>query len=158
MLSNFYQPFKHSDMYTKHGNFQPEIKPKMNNVPTLESMRERLNLDELKKRLGDPTSISFNNIAQNSSESKLMKEALIKGSKNILKGIYPSTTNTIYQECFKGSNNTYRLDNKTDFFTSGIKGQIPDPYEMKRMKNNREIHSALKSNVKNMLYKDLLYK
>lgn len=141
-------------MFSKHGAFMPEVTIKKNNIPTLEEMRNRMNLDEMKKALENRPPIVFNDIKQNNEETKHMKEALVRGKKNLLKGIYPNKNTTMYQEFFKGHDDKYRLENKPDFYTSGIKGKIPDPYIIKKMNSQREIHSALKANIKNILFKD----
>ena len=119
-------------------------------------MRERFNLNEAHKRIDEMKPIKYNDTLQKNEEVRQMKQALINGNKNILKGIFPESKSTTYMENFKGNKEKFKMDNKPDFYTSGIKGKIPDPFELKRINTNREINLALKGRVKNILTKHYL--
>ena len=67
--------------------------------PTVEEMRARLNLDKYKnKQLEQP---KLNDNIENQEESKRRKEELIRGQKNLLKGIFPNVNTSYYHDSFK---------------------------------------------------------
>lgn len=152
--TQFYENPKQTDLYSKHGCFMPEVFPKKNLMPTLDEMRERLNLDASKKRLENLKPIKYNDLIQANEDVKQMKQVLINGNKNMLKGIFPNTLSTTYLDLYKGQqdkkNNKFT---KPDFYTSGIKGKVPDPYEMNRMNRNDYISEDLKNKVNGILLK-----
>lgn len=86
-------------------------------------------------------------------EIKKMKGELVNGQKNLLKGVYADSNISHYKETFRRQHEKYKWNYQPDFFTSGVKGKMPDPYEMKRINSNRNINSALKGTVKNILFK-----
>lgn len=86
-------------------------------------------------------------------EIRKMKRELVNGQKNLLKGVYADTNLSHYKETFRKQHDKYKWNYQPDFFTSGVKGKIPDPYEMNRVKSHRHINSALKGTVKNILFK-----
>ena len=133
--------------------FGNEEKSKVPRLPTLEEMRERFGLDQLKKKYENKNNIKFNDNQQNMEDVKKMKRELVGGQKNILGRVYPPCTCSVYKENFKGfPDKVKRTSKQQDFNTSGIKGKIPDPYEINRITSHREINSALKGNVRNILF------
>ena len=149
-----YTNYKFSDQFTKHGVFIPPMNNKNTTVPTVEEMKERLGLQELKKKYElKEQNIKYNDNLQNQEEIIKMKKELVCGQKNLLKGIYADTFNSHYKETFKGMSEKFKIHFKPDFYTSGVKGKLPDPYEQKRIASHRTINSALKQTVKNVLFK-----
>lgn len=141
------------DFYNKHGTFITDNKSKPLKILTTEELREKLGIDEMKKRLESKPPIIYNDNIKEFQEIERKKKELINGQKNLLKGIYPDTISTVYKESFKlRKNNLNTWENKPDFYTSGVKGKIPDPYEEKRSLGIRTINSALKGKVKNLLF------
>jgi len=49
--------------------------------------------------------------------------------------------------------NKYPFSQKSDFYTSMVKGIIPDRYTLKQVKEQTEISDELKNNVRTMLFK-----
>jgi hypothetical protein len=133
--------------------FGNEEKSKVPKLPTLEEMRERFGLDELKKKYENKGNVKFNNNQQNIEEVKKMKRELVGGQKNILNRVYPPCTSSVYKETFKGFPDKFKLAANKHDNTSGVKGKIPDPYEINRVFSHRQINSALKGNVRNILFK-----
>lgn len=58
----------------------------------------------------------------------------------------------MYQENFKGVQPKYHIKFKPDFYSSGIKGVVPDPLVVGQMKENNDINEGLKSKIKTMLF------
>lgn len=130
----------------------PEVKPKKNLNPTLDELREKFNLDERKRQL-DSIKPQYNDQLKNQEEIKAMKQALVNGNRNAFRGVFPDQKVSTYNEYFIERKNKYKNDYKPDFYTSGIKGKIPDPYILKKMQSDREIKSALKSKISSILLK-----
>jgi len=130
----------------------PEIKPKKNLDPTLDELREKFNLDERKRHLNSIKPV-YNDQLKNQEEIKAMKQALVNGNKNAFRGIFPDQKLSTYNEFYIERKDKHKIDNKPDFYTSGIKGKIPDPYILRKMQSDREIKSALKSKVSSILLK-----
>ncbi len=140
-------------MFSKHAAFMVQTKVKPLHLPTTEELRERFGLDELKKKYMNKPPIKFNDNIENMNEIKKMKSELVNGQKNLLKGIYTDTVQSQYKESYKRLPDKYQWNYKHDFYTSGVKGNMPDPYELKRLNSHRYINSALKGTVKNILFK-----
>jgi hypothetical protein len=60
-------------------------------------MRARLNLDKY-KNIDQPKQ---NDNIENQEESKRRKEELMRGQKNLLKGIFPNVNTSYYHDSFK---------------------------------------------------------
>jgi len=150
-----YKNFKQTDKFTSHAPFvQARSTIKLSErVPTVEEMTARLNLAKaaFDANTGE---VVYNDNIQNQDEMKKRKIELISGTKNLLKGIYNNTTSSNYQETFKGLPVKYPYAVKTDFATSGIKGIIPDPITLKRVKSNNEVGDGLKNTIKTMMFSD----
>ncbi len=67
--------------------------------PTVEEIRVRLNLDKYKNvKLEEP---KLNDNIENQEEYRRRKEELVRGEKNLLKGIFPNVNTSYYQDSFK---------------------------------------------------------
>jgi hypothetical protein len=62
-------------------------------------MRARLNLDKYKNKQVEQPKQIIN--MENQEESKSRKEKLIRGKKNLLKGIFPNVNTSYYHDSFK---------------------------------------------------------
>lgn len=155
-----YLNFKPTDKFTSHAPYllnKPE--KHVERIPTYEEMRVRLNIDSQKFIESQGTTQSFSQSQKEEIEKR--KKELTQGSKNIIKGIFPNTTSTVYQEVYKyilfyfrGLPNKHSLYFKTDHYSSGIKGVLPDPYTMNRIKSATEIKDSLKNTVKTIMFSD----
>jgi len=111
--------------------------------PSLEDLQKKL--DTLRKK--ETTEERSNN-----EDAINRKKELIAGAKNILKGIYNNTSTSVYQEMFKGVQPRNRIKFTPDIYSSGIKGVIPCPLVVNRIKENSDINEDLKTKVKTMLF------
>ena len=147
-----YQDAKPWDKFkTESAKVEREKIPTHN--PTIEEMQARLELErqaiiDKEKNSG----IVFNDQISNAEEMKKRKEELVNGNRNLLKGIYVGNMSTNYQDSYKGLQNKYPFSVKSDFYTSMVKGIIPDKYTMNYTKEQTEISDELKNNVRNMLF------
>lgn len=96
-----FNTFKTKDKFTPHAPFN--LTNKKDKIPekplTIEELRRRWNLDDLKKyEIKAPTSSEQ---ISNREEIQRRKEELSRGSKGLINGIYNSSTLTNYQECYK---------------------------------------------------------
>jgi hypothetical protein len=67
--------------------------------PTVEEIRARLNLDKYKNvTLEQP---KLNDNIENMEENRRRKEELVRGQKNLLKGIFSNVNTSYYQDSFK---------------------------------------------------------
>ena len=121
--------------------------------PTIEEMQAKLELERQKIIDFEKNSgIVFNDQISNNEEMKKRKEELVNGNRNLLKGIYVGNMSTNYQDSYKGLQNKYPFSVKSDFYTSMVKGIMPDKYTMNYTKEQTEISDELKNNVRNMLF------
>ena len=147
-----YQDAKPWDKFkTESAKVEREKIPTHN--PTIEEMQARLELErqaiiEKERNAG----IIFNDQIANAEEMKKRKEELVNGNRNLLKGIYVGNMSSNYQESYKGLQNKYPFAVKSDFYTSMVKGIMPDKYTMNYTKEQTEISDELKNNVRNMLF------
>ena len=147
-----YQKSKPWDKYkSESAKVEREKIPTHN--PTIEEMQARLELErqaiiEKERNAG----IIFNDQIANAEEMKKRKEELVNGNRNLLKGIYVGNMSSNYQESYKGLQNKYPFAVKSDFYTSMVKGIMPDKYTMNYTKEQTEISDELKNNVRNMLF------
>ncbi len=95
-----YQDFKRNDKFTSHApHFLNKHQKYEERVPTYEEMRARLNLDA--QKFAESQSKSFSTTENHKEEIEKRKRELTLGTKNLLKGIFPNSTSTVYQEVFK---------------------------------------------------------
>jgi len=137
---------KRHDKFSKHAVFgnngnlpRQEYRP-----PTIDEIQAKIN--EL-----DKNSVKFEESLNREDISNRKKE-LIAGAKNILKGIYSGNTTSVYSETHKGLQPKHHIKFKPDFYTSGIKGVMPDTRIKNEIKENHEISDELKSRVQSLLF------
>jgi len=126
---------------------------------TIEELRQRWNLDNLKKyEIQAPSSSEQ---ISNREEIQRRKEELSRGTKGLITGIYNSSSITNYQECYKylilkfrfATNKYPSLSNQKEY-RSGVKGISPDPLTIARIHGGMEINDALKNTVKTIMFND----
>lgn len=147
-----YNPYKKHENFSKDAFFMEQKTYRRDHSISVEEMRKILKIDELKEKMSKIPKIEFNNQIENNKFLQEKKQELIRGKKNLIKGIYGSTTTSIYQESFKGHPEKYKFYFKPDLFTSGVKGKIPDPSTMLRNERNLTINDNLKEKVNNIIH------
>ena len=65
---------------------------------------------------------------------------------------YIKRTLSIYSIIFRGVQPKYHFNFKPDAYSSGIKGVVPDPLIVGRIKENNDINDNLKNKIKTLLY------
>lgn len=143
-----YNAYKRHENFTQDPFFSDGKNPQIIQYPTVDELRKILKIDELKEKIANIPPIVFNDNLENMEFIEKKKQELVRGKKNLLKGIYGSTTTTVYQECFKGHPEKFKFYFKPDIFTSGVKGKIPDPYMSLRMEKSTTINDELSKKVK----------
>jgi hypothetical protein len=86
-------------MFPSHGVFLEKKTKYEERVPTIEELRARMNLDKFKDSKADQP--VYNDQIQNNEETKKRKEELVRGQKNLLKGIYGNVNTSVYQDIYK---------------------------------------------------------
>ena len=95
-----FHDFKQNDKFTSHAPHFLNKNPKYEErIPTYEEMRARLNLDT--QKFSESQSKSLSSTENHKEEIEKRKRELTNGTKNLLKGIFPNTTSTVYQEVYK---------------------------------------------------------
>lgn len=122
-------------------------------MPTLEELRAKMNLDELKKKYDRKEPVIFNDNLKNRQEMERHKRELIDGKKNLLKGIYGNINTSVYTESYKTHPKKYANTTLPDFRTSGIKGRMPEEYILKRQIGSLRIGEDLQSKVREIAFK-----
>lgn len=151
--------YNKNDLFTNLSFFSngSHQKDKLLNV-SIDEMRKNLKIDELKEKydLKYGAKSPINVGAYNYESQELInqkKQELIRGNKNLIKGICGGTTNTsTYLELYKGYNNrSSRIKVPVESinlrYVSGIKGKIPDPFMMGVQKEKLTIDDTTKQNV-----------
>ena len=96
--------YKSCDKFTNHApNYQTNSNTKLKErYPTYEEMRAKLNLNSKDGADGKREPIVFRNIGYVSSdETRKRKLELMKGAKDLIKGIPPTSLTSNYQEIYK---------------------------------------------------------
>lgn len=149
---NDYNEYKKHELYSKEPFFtEKQGEKKASQYPTTEELRKILKIDEMKEKLSKIPPITYNDNLENQEFILKKKQELVRGKKNLLKGIYGDTTTSIYQESFKGHPEKFKYYFKPDMFTSGVKGKIPDPYMMTRVNGHFQIDDNLSKRVKSII-------
>ena len=111
-------------------------------------MRKALKIDQMKEdfniKMQKWTNLSFDNDGYGLIQKR--KQDLIKGNKNVIKGIYGNTTTSMYQESFKGFPEKHKLlidGIESGKYISGVKGKCPDPSIMNLIENNQRIDNLI---------------
>ncbi len=114
----------------------------------VEEMRKNLKIDQMKQdfntKMQKWTNLSSDNDGYGLIQQR--KQELIKGNKNIIRGIYGNTSTSVYQESFKGFPERHKLSLdgiEKGKYISGVKGKCPDPSIMNLIENYQRIDSGL---------------
>ena len=150
---NDYSDYKKHELFSNNSLFAEPKNHSQRDYISIDEMRKILKIDELKEKFKEAPKIVYNDNIENFQFIKEKKQELVRGKKNLLKGIYGSTTSSVYQESFKGQPEKFKFYFKPDIFTSGVKGKIPDPYITKRINQNTCISNELSFKVTGMLNK-----
>ena len=103
-LSDEYVQYKNCDKFTNHGpNYCNGNNMKLKErYPTFEEMRAKLNLKAIDGENGKLEPIVFRNIGYVSQqETRQRKLDLMRGAKDLIKGIPPTSLTSNYQEIYK---------------------------------------------------------
>jgi hypothetical protein len=95
----------------------------------------------------------FNDNIKNMEEIKRMKEDLIQGNRYMLKGIYKFNPNSTYQDTYKAIPQKYKFEYNPDFYSSCVKGVMPEPYTQKIRKEGGVLSQNLKNTIENIMFR-----
>lgn len=144
--------YKTTDKFVSKAVFSQRVDGKLKErYPTVEEMRDRLKINELKANLGQET-VLYNDNIKNKQENEERKRDLTKGNMHLLKGIYPNTINSVYQATYKGNKDKYPLPAIGIKNVSAIKGIIPDKYTMSQLEEKTKVSDCLKKTVEHMMF------